>query len=94
VERPFARVVMSGAGWGDELLPVAGSGELEPPKDFPRSGSACYGCPGALSVGCCQHTTETWRYGSQRRLEVEGGEPHAGLVSRARGFIFRRKGGS
>jgi hypothetical protein len=48
-----------GHGGGIERTTVAGRGtRLEwptPTTDFPSSGHACYGCPGATSPACCQH---------------------------------------
>lgn len=44
---------MSFEGGFDTLRDSAGI--VEPPRDFPRSGTACYGCPGVLHRSCCQH---------------------------------------
>ncbi|MDX6480005.1 MAG: hypothetical protein QOG85_515 [Gaiellaceae bacterium] len=31
------------------------SARIAPPVNFPKSGHACYGCPGYLDRLCCQH---------------------------------------
>lgn len=31
-----------------------------PPEHYPRSGSACYRCPGTEDPRCCQYKNQTW----------------------------------
>jgi hypothetical protein len=45
----------SGFEGGVDFGRDSGGISIPPPLDFPRSGYACYGCPGVSSEACCQH---------------------------------------